>query len=153
MSLPIVGQSLDQMRRHMKAEVAANVKQLMRDIISDQLFHAEVVAAGEFHFRGAFGKQFGAFYDGNRSGCDDLANVVFRFAREVWGRKYPDIAPGAFLDNVRITAPPTEAEIEDAWEIEIGSSESAMRSMYEGSARVRKGKDLGAKTTRPERTH
>lgn len=35
--------------------------------------------------------------------------------------------------------PPTEAEIDKAWVHEIASSEQAMRQMYEGSARVRKG--------------
>ncbi len=56
---------------------------------------------------------------------------------------------GAFLDAVHIPKPLSDKEqqeeIDNAWELEIAGSEDAMRKFYEGSARVRKGKDLVAK--------
>lgn len=145
--------SLDQMQADTRTAVKSNVKALMVDGLADRIMHAEIVAAGEFKFRWAFGKDMGAFFTGNRSKCDDLADVVFRFFRVKWVEhyetegmpKYDGLTPTQFLDHVEIITPPTEQEIEDAWELEIAGSESAMRTMYEGSARTRKGADLGSK--------
>ena len=41
-----------------------------------------------------------------------------------------------------------QEEVDNAWELEIGGSDDALRKFYEGSARTRKGKDLGAKRVR-----
>lgn len=155
MSIPIIGQTpgLQGLKEGLAAHIKRSIRVLMVDALADQLLHAEIVAAGLVNFRQAFGKDMGAFFDGNRAQCDTLAEVVFNFLRGQWSQKYPDISPEFFLDKVEIVSPPSEAEIEDAWEVEIGSSESAMKQMYEGSARVRKGRDLGAKNTKPERTH
>ncbi len=74
--------------------------------------------------------------------------MVYRFCEVKWREKYPEYSATQFLNNVRIKTPPTEQEIEDAWEVEIGSSDAAMRQMYEGSARTRKGSDLGERKSR-----
>jgi hypothetical protein len=139
----------------------ANVAQLVKDEIkqllidattpTDRVFHAEIVAAGSFTWRRAFAKQFGAFYQGNRSQADHLADVCFTFIAKKWAQMYPDMSAQAFLDAVHVPSPlsekETEKEINDAWELEIGGTEAGMRQHYDGSARIRKGADLGHKTT------
>lgn len=132
------------------AFVERSVKALMHQVLADAVYHAECVAAGPFRFRQAFTGDFGVYWGNARADCDRLADITFRFFEVQWRRRHPGVSAAQFLDRVEIVSPPTEAEIEDAWEIEIGSSDSAMRQMYEGSARHRKGRDLGARTTRPE---
>lgn len=114
----------------------------MHQALADQLLHAEIVAAGKTHFRGPFVREFGSFFDGNRAQADHLADVVWQFFEGQWRTKYPQMSAEYFLDKVEIKTGPTDEEIENAWELEIGSSENAMRFMYEGSARTRKGADI-----------
>ena len=131
------------------------VRTLMVDICADRVTHAEVVAGGAFHFRRLFGKDMGPLFKHHRAPCDHLANVTFHFFVQTWDRRYlqqgspqyDGLTAQRFLDAICPISAPTEAEIEDAWELEIGSSDSALRRFYEGSARVRRGKDLGARTS------
>ncbi len=136
----------------MKAELAETIKQAIRQLmvetVTDQLLHAEVVAAGPYEFRRVFNKDMGAMFGNSRGSCDDLADMVYRFCEVKWREKYPEYSATQFLNNVRIKTGPTPQEIEDAWEVEIGSSDAAMRQMYEGSARTRKGADLGERKSR-----
>jgi hypothetical protein len=142
--IPIIGGTPDFGLRHdVGTLVKREVKRLMLDAIGDQLFHAEIVAAGRFHFRAAFSKQMGPAFNKHRAPCDELSDTVYRFLEVQWKQRYPDISAEMFLDHVEIKKGPTPEEIEDAWEVEIGSSEDAMRMNWEGSARTRKGKDLG----------
>lgn len=134
-SAPISGLHAD-----VSAMLKRSIRTLMVNVLEDRVLHAECVAAGEFKFREVFVKDLGAAFGNDRAGCDELANVVFRFFREQWRDRYPTITPAVFLDNVEIVRPPSEEEIEAAWEIDIGSSDSAMQQMYEGSARTRKGR-------------
>lgn len=140
--IPILGQERHELGG-LKAEVATIVKRAVRGLLTgtlqDQKLHAECVAAGQFHFRQAFMKDLGGFFGKDTVPCADLANMTYGFLQERWGAMYPDYSAAQFLDNVYVNTGPTAKEIEDAWEVEIGSSESAMRQMYEGSARVRKG--------------
>lgn len=125
--------------------VKANVRKLLQDILMDEEGHAIAVAAGAFNFRQVFGRAMGAFFDGNRSQCDDLANSLFHFITTTWEQRHPGISASQWRDAYAPPSPLTEAEIDAGWELEIAGSESALRSMYEGSARVRKGNDLGSK--------
>lgn len=145
----LTGQAGD-LRGRAAQEVKGAVRRLLRDALGDRLFHAELVAAGRFDFRAAFAKELGPVFGKHRGPCDTLADAVYQFLTVQWRERYPEINAAAFLGKVVITSPPTEGEIEDAWEVEIGSSDAAMRQLYEGSARTRKGRDLGTKTTKPE---
>ena len=130
--------------------VKLRVRQLVTDVLADRLFHAEIVAAGVGSWRRGFMNEFGAEFVANRKFCDDLADSLYRAFERVWYERYraPDspaydnLSASAFLDRVEQKSPPTEEEIEDAWRLEIGSSESAVQQMYEGSARSRKGADI-----------
>ena len=131
----------DQMRQLAGSIVKANVTRILTNTLNDEPVHAEVVAGGEFHFRLLFGKHLGPFYQHSRANCDDLADVVFRKCRVSWSERHPGVSPEMFLDAYCPISPPTDLEIEAAWVREIGSSEDAMRTMYDGSARTRTGAD------------
>jgi hypothetical protein len=133
------------LRGDVAALVKLNLRQLLTDMLSNEELHAECVGAGPFRFRQAFNKDMGAFYGNNRSGCDDLANSVYREISAQWDKRHPGVDAKQWLDRYAPPSPLTEKEIDEAWELEIGSSDSAMKDMYEGSCRIRKGADLGTK--------
>lgn len=136
-------------REEMADAIKDDFRQLLVDVLHDKPGHAMAVAGGEFHWRGVFAKEYGACFNGNRAQCDHLADVLYRFICTSWRKKYPGESARAFLDAVHIPSPLSEKaqeeEIDNAWELEIAGSEDAMQRFYEGSARSRKGKDLGAK--------
>ena len=140
------------LRGEVRDHVKRSVRSLLVDILGDQLLHAEIAAAGAFRFPQVFAKDMAAFFRGNAIFCDQLADVVHAFACGQWRTRYPDLTPGQFLDRVRIVAPPTQQEIDEAWTVDIGSSEQAMRQYWDGSARTRTGRmeELGIRTTTPE---
>ena len=125
-----------------------DIRHLLIDLLHDKVGHAMAVAAGESQWRAVFMKQYGACFLGNTGQCDHLANVLFRFIRTTWRERYHPDSATAFLDSVHIPSPLSEAEqereIEDAWEVEIGSSDLAMQQHYVGAARTRRGKDAFA---------
>ena len=137
------------LRARAASDVKAAVRSLLREGLSDQMLHAEIVAAGRTRFREVFARDLGPVFGKHRGPCDDLAEVVYQFFVGQWRERSPTISAALWLDRVVVRSPPTEQEIEDAWEVEIASSDAAMRTLYEGSARTRKGGDLGAKRTKP----
>lgn len=136
-------------RDAVNAEVKAEIRQMLTDILHDRVTHAEVVAAGRTQFREIFQRNMGGCFGNDRGPADHLANVVWQFAQAKWHERYPEISASAFLNAVHVPSPQSEAEvqaeIDEAMEVEILSDERVMRQNYEGSARVRKGKYLGAK--------
>ena len=139
-------------REEMADAIKGDFRQLLVDVLHDKPGHAMAVAGGDFHWRAVFGKEYGACFEGNRGQCDTLADVLYRFICTSWRKKYPGESASAFLDAVHIPSPLSEKaqkeEIDNAWVLEIGGTEEGMRKHYEGSARTRKGKDLGSKTVR-----
>ena len=141
------------LRADVAADVKANMHQYLTDTVHDQLDHAEALAGGEFLFRDVFLKCLGPYFGNHRGQCDHLANVTFDILKRIWRDRYPDISPQRFLDTVHVPAPLSDKEfqeeVDNAWELEIAGSDDAMRRHYDGSARTRKGKDLGGKQVRP----
>jgi hypothetical protein len=133
------------LRLDVAALVRDNVRQLLIDALHDQPGHAYAVASGQTYFREVFTREMGAFWGKDRAGADHLADTCWQFLETQWRRRYPGVSPTAFLDAISPKSPPTEAEIEDGWELEIAGSDNALRRFYEGSARTRKGRDLGGK--------
>jgi len=136
-------------RDAVNAEVKLEIRQMLTDILHDRVTHAEVVAAGRTMFRDLFVRNMGGFFGKDRGPADHLANVVWQFAQAKWHERYPETSATAFLNGVHVPSPPSDAEIQqeidEAMEVEILSDERVMTEHYEGSARVRKGKYLGAK--------
>ena len=132
-----------------KASVAKllrdDLNQLLADIGHDKVGHAMAVAGGEVHWRAVFTKEYGGCWNGNRTQCDTAADTLFRVIVGLWRTKYPGESASAFLDAVHIAKPLSEqeqeAEIEDAWKVDIASSEESMQKHYVGSARTRTGRD------------
>ena len=133
------------LRAELRAVVHANLRQILVDALYDRVGHAYAVASGKVHFRDAFNKAMGAFFEGNRAQSDYLSDVAFQFLETQWRLKYPGQSATAFLDQVHIESPLSareeEEQIEDAWEVTIGSSDRAMDRHYVGGQRVRKGRD------------
>jgi hypothetical protein len=122
------------------------IQHLMVGIAASPIELMEVVAAGAQVFRNRFRREFrGLAVD------DNVANSVFAFfCQKVCDIRMAEQAQqlaGQFLDDVEVNERrlPTAQEIEDSWEVEIHSSEEAMGLFYEGSARHRKGGNLGMK--------
>ena len=136
-------------RDSVNAEVKREIRQMLADILHDRVTHAEVVAAGRTAFREIFQRNMGGFFGNDRGPADHLANVVWQFAQAKWRERYPETSATAFLNGVHVPSPLSEAaiqaEIDDAMEVEILSDERVMAQHYDGSARKRKGKYLGAK--------
>lgn len=140
-SAPIDLSPVKNMREDLADLIKGNLKQILVDALADKIGHAYAVASGRHHFRDAFMKGMGAFFNGNRGQCDDLADIAFQFLSTQWRLKYPGEDCTTFLDSVEPVSPPTQAEIDAAWTVQIESSEEAMQRHYVGSARTRTGED------------
>ena len=136
-------------RDAVNAEVKREVTQMLTDILHDRVTHAEVVAAGLTAFRESFQRNMGGFFGNDRARADRLANTVWQFAQAKWHERYPETSATAFLNGVHVPSPLSEAEaqreIDEGMEVEILSDARVMAQHYDGEARVRKGKYLGAK--------
>ena len=136
-------------RESVNVEVKAEIRQMLTDILYDRVIHAEVVAAGPAAFREVFVRNMGGFFGKDRTSADHLANTVYQFAQAKWHERYPDMSATDFLDGVHVpslqSAADCEREIDEAWTVEIAGDDRAMAQGYEGGARVRTGKYLGAK--------
>lgn len=149
MGVPLPSEGLHQA---VAFDVKLEMRQLIIECISDKVGHAWTVASGPVCWRDLVMKEFGPMFGNNRVFCHEFANTSFECIRRAWIDKYGrGYTPGEFLDAVHIPKPLSakeqEAEIDDAWEIEIGSDQRSMEANYEGSARVRKGPWLGERPT------
>lgn len=129
------------MANTLEAATKRALHEMLNTITLDRLLLLEVVAGGRFNWRKHLFKVLNGFLVN-----DEVANLMFARFEEVvvLHSPWPDLPAkdAAFKEldaYVPPPAPPTEEEIDKAWVHEIGSSEEAMRQMYEGSARTRKG--------------
>lgn len=116
------------MRRDLKLTVRQHIRNLMLEIASDPLRCAEVVGAGPFHFRQAFLKVFKGMPVN-----DDIANKIFAFVETKFESYYPLQSAKQVLDAAFVPSPerpPTEAEIDAAWEFESASDPQFVKEMY-----------------------
>lgn len=143
-----------QLRQTIAEATNNNIRQTMVSIASNPIRLAEVVAGGPYHWRLNFLRgMHGLAVDEN------VADSIFKFFCEKLIALHPDAdalraadvdpakVAGAYLDQVEVATPPTQEEIEKAWELDIASSDEAMKLFYEGSARHRTGPDFGEKPT------
>ncbi len=106
------------------------IKAVSDGIISDPIVLFQVVAGGERLWRTTFMREF----RGNKLVTDDIADLLFRgFCEHVvnvhGGMDAAQTATLA-LDSYEPITPPTDREIEDAWEVDSASSEDGRRAMY-----------------------
>ena len=131
--------------------VRVAIKAFVVEITRDPDTHAECLLAGRFAFKPKFLEVLKAYLGAsppNVLGTLDkhqLVEQVFQHLINLWDRLHPQVTPRAYIEADR-PSEPTAAEIENAWEVEIGSSDAYMRRYWHGSARTRTGSldDLGA---------
>lgn len=135
------------LRQAARAHLTLTIRQLMIDITQDPMALAKVVTGGRDHWRRLFTKDYHSEFHLTGE-CDHLANVLFDFFVKHASCHLPIIVAGgakARLDSHEPTSAVTEDEIDEAWEVDIWSSEAAMAKTWEGSARHRRGCYLGQK--------
>lgn len=125
------------------------LKDMLNAITTDLLLLHLVAAGGKFNFRKHLFAALEPLGSKQRSFPvdDTVVNLLWERINQVVLERNPEIADlppkeiaFKWLDSyVPPPTPPTDAEIDQAWTHEIASSEEAMRQMYEGSARTRKG--------------
>lgn len=139
-------------RQRFAISMKAAKRALLNGVVTDDVALATRLAAGQTEWRHYYmhSDRMGPFYSMHLLEGHHDANHMFNFLKAVWVEKHPEWPnPSVFLDSINVPTPQTQEEIDkevdDAWEIEIMSDERSMRKNYEGSARHRKGGDLGAK--------
>ena len=108
-----------------KRRILSEVKKFITTTCADDLQLLETVGTGPIEFRIRFIRAFP-----NGTVDETIANRVFAFLSEQVVKKFGDAASvSELLDSVEVfdTSPPTEAEIEDAWEFDSATSEEAKR--------------------------
>lgn len=108
----------------LKRRIQAEIRKTMLDIAGDDLVLLECVGAGPFTWRTRFLRAF------PRGTVDEtIANKVYAFFCGEVVRRFGDTPVQQLLDalEVNVERPPTETEIDEAWEFHSGSSEEAKR--------------------------
>lgn len=131
-----------------KQQVSAILRHLLTQYVHDELALAGLIADGKGKWRGEILRELRGIVRGNEASLDGLIESSWRFLNASFERRNPnlDLSAGTLLDAV-VPPPsaPTQKEIDEAWTLDIASSDEAMREHYEGSARTRTGSDLGLK--------
>lgn len=127
------GEFADVLRQNAVIQAKNVIGQIMHSVLVDDLKHAEVLSGGRFHWRKMFGMSTrGLPVD---DGVADRIYVYFEAQWNVKARKAGHtLTPKQWLDKVEVveTRPPTEKEIEEAWEHEVFSDHGAVRKHYMG---------------------
>ena len=101
------------------------ITRIMAMVGGDDLMLAEVVAQGQFKWRATFIQAFKGF-----PVSVDLADKLFYFFEQRHKFVFGGLSPKFVLDKMEVTTPPTQAEIDQAWEVESGSTEAGKRAVY-----------------------
>lgn len=111
--------------RH-RAQTLSAIDDIMRHVAGNAPLLLEVVAGGPHKWRSEFLKSCaGLAVD------TDIADRLFAFfCQQVQYRYGHGITAGAVLDKLELPSPPTQREIDDAWEVESFSSEAGRRYFY-----------------------
>ena len=119
----------------LKRAINDQIRQTMLAISGDDLTLLECVGQGEFAWRLRFIKAF------PRGTVDEtVANKVFAFFCGEVVRRFGDTPVSELLNaiEVNVERPPTQDEIDNAWEFHSGSSEEARRLFDLPTGDVRK---------------
>ena len=134
-------------------EAMLHVKTFVYAVAGDQPFHARLLADGYYAFYPQFRIALAAALAhrpenvANRLDQDQMSKRSFAALERMWKNMHAPVTVAQFLDFQVAEQGISEAEIDRSWEIEIGSSEEAMRRYWEGSSRTRRGRldELGTK--------
>lgn len=95
----------------------------MYDVLGDDKMLALVMGGGKHNYINTFTREFRSFRGVDR----DMAEMLWSLFFDEWKRKFGRLHPRDYLDKLEIKTPPTDKEIEDAWEHESASSDDARR--------------------------
>lgn len=103
------------------------INRLTKEVLTDDLLLAEIMAGGQLNWRNSFLREFrGLPVDG------ECAELLWRLYRQEFKRKFGNVRPGVILDTANVPTPLTDREIEDSWVVDNASSDDARR--YFGEA-------------------
>jgi hypothetical protein len=119
----------DVLRANAILQAKAVIGQIMQAVVGDELKLAEVLAAGRLTWRNNFATATrGLPVD------DGIADRIWLYFEGQWRVKAREhhLTPKQWLDKVEVVEhrPPTEKEIEDAWEHDVFSREDARIKFY-----------------------
>jgi hypothetical protein len=111
----------DRMRGH----TLYAIRSTMLDIGGNTPLLLSIVAGGPQQWRNTF------LHECRGLAVDDhVADMVFRFFCERVREMYGGAPAGLVLDSLEVSSPPTQREIDDAWEVDSQSSEDGRRYFY-----------------------
>lgn len=125
------GQLADVLRTNAVMQARAVIGQIMHGVLVDDLKHAEVLGGGKTLWRNNF---FAATR--GLPVNEDVADKIWFYFEVQWNVKAQKqghtLTPKQWLDKVEVSEnrPPTEREIEDAWEHDVFSDEEHRRKYY-----------------------
>jgi hypothetical protein len=107
------------------ADMQAAIQQVMLTIAGDLVTLLEVVAGGPELWRNRF-------HAGMRPWPvnDYIADHCFRFFCQRLTAQFPGCTAGELLDALDVPTPPTQREIDAAWQIDSASSEDGRKFFY-----------------------
>lgn len=103
--------------------VMYHVQHHLEMVLGDEVLHALILAGGRDNYINTFLREF----RGAKGADREMAEMLLSLFIDQWKAKHGRMHPKTFLDKVEIVRPPTEQEIEDAWEVESASSTEGKR--------------------------
>lgn len=107
--------------------VMYHIQHHMEGVLCDDLLHAAVIGGGKQNYLNTFLREFHSMKGADR----DMAEMLWALFLDQWRTRHGRLHPKAFLDRVEQVTPPTEKEIDEAWEVESASSDEGRRYFEE----------------------
>lgn len=108
----------------LKRDIKREIRLLMNNLLANPIALLEAVGRGPFEWRRQVMKNFPGMLDEN------AANALYAKLDHEARQQFPGLTPSQALDAVAPITPPTDKEIDDAWEIDSSSTEEARRWFY-----------------------
>lgn len=103
--------------------VMLHMQRHMEQVLADDLLHALILAGGRFNYLTTFEREFMGLEGADRA----MAEMLLSLFIDQWKVKHGKLHPAKFLDSLEQHTPPTDAEIDAAWEHDSASSEDGKR--------------------------
>jgi hypothetical protein len=105
-----------------------HIQHHMEAVLGDDILHALILGGGKLNYLNTFLREFRSMEGADR----DMAEMLWALFLDQWQTKHGRLHPKTFLDAIEQHTPPTDKEIDDAWEVESASSDEGRR-YFEGS--------------------
>jgi len=105
-----------------------HIQHHMEAVLGDDILHALIIGGGHQNYLNTFLREFHSMKGADR----DMAEMLWSLYLDQWRAKHGRVPPKTFLDAIEQHTPPTDREIEDAWEVASASSDEGKR-YFEGT--------------------